>query len=334
LNISFYTVTLPRFHNGTRVLVNIYAEDASNNVFNLGSSQPYLEYIVFGNWLETFNVSISALVPGTPFEMQALASLRSSAYRLQVIAYFYNPDLADLAGDLFQIWSSEIANATQTGALTYYLSWPFPEDLVHGMVLYISLQMVDEMMSPVLFLWNGSYSMANGTSSVVELGASLTSVAVTTNVTLGRIVDNVAPALVELPFIRITPTASQGVNIYINLTDVGSGIKRVVVYYRVDGEAAWHLITTIYYNGLYVAVIPKQGAGAHVEFYIEASDIIGNTLTTSSYSYDIPAASYNLYIFLFVTLGIVLLSMYVIRRVKKGRRLVGPSRYKWVKKNL
>jgi hypothetical protein len=91
------------------------------------------------------------------------------------------------------------------------------------------------------------------------------------------------------------------------------------------------MVTTIFYNGLYVAIIPKQSHGAHVDFYVEAEDVIGNSAQSSVFSYTIPAANYNLYIFLIALIAVILMSMIIVRRIKKGRKPSGPDRYKLVK---
>jgi hypothetical protein len=333
LDVSFYTVTMPRFRNGTRVLVDLYAIDDAANTFNMSATYPYLEYLVLGNWLETFNVTISALTPGQTFTVEVTANLRNASYQLQVVTYFYYPDLAPLESILFPVWKKTAVSMTQTGLYTYSLTWPYGANLTHGAIPIVSLRMVDATQSPLEFYWNGSYSLTNTTLQLIVPGGSLFRTTMTANVTLGKIIDNIPPTVMSFNLSIQVPTSSQSVEIHVRMVDIGSGVSKVVVYYRVNDEAGWHAVASIYYNGEYIAIIPKQGAGATVYFYIEATDAIGNSAPSAIYSYSVAAADYSLYIFLIAILGVALVSMVIMHRIKTKRfgKVSGRERYKLIK---
>jgi hypothetical protein len=349
LNISFYTVSMPRFHNGTEVLVNIYALDEAGNIFDLEDEYEFLEYLVLGNWLETFDVTISSLIPTTPFDVTATASIRNASYSLQVLTWFHNPSVTNLAGNAFRVWDSTAVTMTSLGGNAFNLTWPFPENITHGLTLYVSFQVVNLAQTPQPLTWDGAYSLDNGTHSFTQPGTEIVTSLATSNVTLGNIVDSEPPEMLVDPRLSVQfPTSGTDVEIHINLSDTGVGIVSVIIHYRVNGESSgagasfhasavgWDNVTTLLYNGLYIGIIPKQAAGALVEFYIEASDYLGNTFTSDIYSYNVAGADYSMYIFLIALIATILVLSMVVRRRKRAqvRAVSGPERYKLVKKSV
>jgi hypothetical protein len=333
LNISFYTVSIPRFHNDTTVLINIYALDEAGNVFDLEDEYEFLEYLVLGNWLETFNVSISSLVPAALFDVTATASIRNASHSLQVLTWFYNPAVVNLAGNAFRVWdSTEVAMTPGTGN-AFNLTWPFPENITHGLTLYVSFQVVNLAQTPQPLTWDGSYSLANGTHSFTIAGTEILTTLATNNVTLGNIVDSEPPEMLGDPELSVeSPTSGTDVEVRVNLSDTGVGIMWVLIFYRV-GDGAWQNTTTLLYNGLYIGIIPKQGAGADVDYYIQAQDNLGNIYTSSIYEYSVAGADYSMYIFLIALIATVIVLSMIIRRRKKGevKAASGRERYKLVK---
>jgi len=354
VNTSYYIVTMPRLRSGTFVLLDIYAEDQAGNAFNLSEEYNYwLAYRVMGCWIEAIDITALRLVPLAPFTVNITGIIGDGNFTVQVLAYFYNPSIGNLQGPFFKVWQRVAVNMTQIANNTYQLSWPVLSYLTHGQTIYVSIQILDSELKPTEFAWNGAYSLHNTTHNIVYTGFGMNEVVGTANITVGQIIDNVPPSLLSPPKLRIAfPTASTDVEIIINLTDTGMGVKRVTLYYRIGGAGAgvaagadtintaapsnWTAVSTLYYGGVYLAIIPKQAAGSLVEYYIVAEDLLGNTYTSEIYPYNIVPANYNLYIFLIALIAIVLISTFAVRRRKRAQvaALKGPKRYKLIKQKL
>jgi len=353
VNISYYTVTLPRLRNGTVVLLDIYAYDDAANAFNLSVKYEELEYLVLGSWIESIGVTALTLAPLVPFTVNITGIIRGENYTVQVLAYFFNPTIGNLQGSFFAVWRGAVANMTRIAYNTYQLSWPYLSYLIHGQVVYISVQVLNTGLTPTAFTWNGAYSLRNTTHTIVYSGYGMSQILETTNITVGQIIDTVPPTMPTDPIPSIAfPSAEVDVEIHINLTDAGLGIKKVTLYYRIGSAGAgaaagantigtaaasnWTAVNALYYGGEYLAIIPKQAAGSHVEFYIEAVDLLGNSYTSTIYSYNVTPASYNLYIFLVALMALGLISTFIIRRRKRAQvtAISGPKRYKLIKQKL
>ncbi|MCK4276457.1 MAG: hypothetical protein KAX78_08085, partial [Phycisphaerae bacterium] len=219
--------------------------------------------------------------------------------------------------------------------------------------VYISLQIVNETQAPVWFLWNGSYSMTNTTTTLNSNGTTLTSVLATTNVTLGQIIDTVAPQLlgpiedaiqIRFPGDAAQPTAEDDVEFRIQIED-RTGILRITVIYNANpsggaGSAVAangnESVDALYYYGVFIAIVPKQAAGSNVQWWIEAEDLLGNTQVIAQGSYTVAPMDYSLYIFLIAMLGVILVSSIIVRRRKKTAvlEMKGPERYKRIKQKI
>jgi hypothetical protein len=155
----------------------------------------------------------------------------------------------------------------------------------------------------------------------------------TANMTVGQIIDRTHPSMLADPRLSVAvPTSATDIEVHLNLTDAGVGIKRVILSYHVAG-GVWTNISAMLYNREYLAIIPKQGAGALVEYRIIAVDYLGNTFTSDLYSYTIASANYSLYVFLIALIIIGLISIVIIRRHKRAQlsTVRGPNRYKLIK---
>jgi len=315
-NITHYTIQMPAFRNGTTVLINIYAIDGANNTFDLqtkNSTNPYLEYLVIGFWIESFSVNVTSLEPYIPFEVNVIASLRNLEYKIQVNTIFYNPDWYELSSSIFSSFETK-ANMTYMGNFLYHLVYPTPEDLKHGQIVKVYLKIISTQKTEVQFAYNGSL--------VIQ----------TENHTIGRYLDNLPPRLISFNLSSLVPSANEDIEIWINLTDDGVGIDSVLLFYSLDGTH-WESVMPILYKGVHIAVIPKQNAGSTVQFYISATDKAGKTYNSEIYSITIALPNYNLYIFLITLMVAVIASMWIIRRRKKRAlaTLKGPERYKLIK---
>jgi hypothetical protein len=88
---------------------------------------------------------------------------------------------------------------------------------------------------------------------------------------------------VQSEFIR----PNEPVTVTANITDQNN-VASSILCYRTNGGAWWN--TTMSYNSstsLYAATIPGQQGNSTVEFFVIATDILGATVQSSTYSYDV-----------------------------------------------
>jgi hypothetical protein len=85
----------------------------------------------------------------------------------------------------------------------------------------------------------------------------------------------------------------QAVKISVNVTDLGSGIKEVILQYSLNDGVSWTNISMTYNNisNLYEGTIPAQSTNLMVKYAIYASDNVGNSAVNNSsgqyYSYSV-----------------------------------------------
>jgi len=71
--------------------------------------------------------------------------------------------------------------------------------------------------------------------------------------------------------------AGQSVNVFVNVTDQGSGVKNVTLYYRND-TTPWYSVPMTFNStsGSWEATIPGHALGTNIAYYIEAYDNVEN----------------------------------------------------------
>jgi hypothetical protein len=144
----------------------------------------------------------------------------------------------------------------------------------------------------------------------------------TKNETVTITVDNTPPLIGTPTWSPEKPSAAQEVTVNVTVTDLGSGIKNVTLWYRTDEE--WQFVGMASTNGYWTAVIPGQSKGVTVRFYIEAYDNAGNSAKTETYEYTVKAPTpFPLALLAAIGLGIAALTatlLYALyRRRKRGR---------------
>ena len=70
----------------------------------------------------------------------------------------------------------------------------------------------------------------------------------------------------------------QNVTVTVNVTDYGTGIKNVTLWYKLANDTEWDYTTMLYNEslGLYEGTIPSQPAGTWVKYKVLAYDVAGN----------------------------------------------------------
>jgi hypothetical protein len=130
------------------------------------------------------------------------------------------------------------------------------------------------------------------------------------------IVDTYPPQIVNVSRSPDTPVMGEVIKVSAWITDVGTGVKEVILYYSTDGGASWSRITMSRLADRYDAYIPGQNAFTEVLFYVEASDKNGNTAKSEVAKVSVRAPEW-----VFLTVAALILIMVVglllVRRSRK-----------------
>ena len=93
--------------------------------------------------------------------------------------------------------------------------------------------------------------------------------------------DTTPPAISDVK-LHGTPVIGEAVKISVSVNDQESGVRRVALYYSTDGGETWIKVEMLAKGGgVYEAYIPPQELFKEVQYYIEASDFMGNIAKTS-----------------------------------------------------
>jgi len=130
------------------------------------------------------------------------------------------------------------------------------------------------------------------------------------------IVDTYPPQIVNVSRSPDSPVMGEVIRVSAWITDVGSGVKEVVLYYSIDGGASWSKVTMSLLEGRYDAYIPGQNAFTEVSYYVEASDKSGNTAKTEVVKVSVRTPEW---VFLIVAALVIaaLIGLLLLRRSRK-----------------
>ena len=101
------------------------------------------------------------------------------------------------------------------------------------------------------------------------------------SITLEMINRDLTPPTYQDPEVEQPDDSSSNFEVEIFTYDeaYGSGIKNVALFYSVD-DGPWKEIEMLLAEGKYRCGIPPQSGGAEIRYYIEISDLAGNTIKT------------------------------------------------------
>jgi len=100
------------------------------------------------------------------------------------------------------------------------------------------------------------------------------------------IVDSV-PLFIVIPVLSLIELVRNvDVTVSVEVTDIGSGIENVTLWFRVNG-GEWRFRKVVFEENIWKTEIPAQTAGTLVEYYIEACDKAESEAKTDIYSYTI-----------------------------------------------
>jgi len=320
-----FSYVMPALENGTIVSISIYARDGANNTYTLNASGHNLEYTVLGNWIVSYNILEllpDGLLYGTNFNIVVTSSMRNSSYLLMLNVRIHDPRKVILEPQISSNYTLYNNTMSLVGG-NYRWTYPYSENITYGTMIYVQFWILNnDTGQPTPYTYGGSTYLMNGPFIFVS-----------------NVIDNVVPSInttVELS--TTNPTPDDDIELVFEMIPEGVGsapIEYLIVYYRVNG-GPYAALTPIEYKGKYAVVIPKQDAGATIEFYIEIKDEAGNVFKSSVYQInvqleDITTEFVIALIFIAIFAGVILTIMQNKSKVKKA---TGKDRYKYIKKKV
>ncbi len=103
-------------------------------------------------------------------------------------------------------------------------------------------------------------------------------------------------------------------------------VSNVTIMFRTEKDTAWREIPMTHLGeGLYEGIIPEQGMGDNVRFYVEANDIAHNSALTSIITYSERMENLIFLWSLFILLLVSLITVIILKinKIRKIRRYIG-----------
>ena len=111
--------------------------------------------------------------------------------------------------------------------------------------------------------------------------------------------DNTAPIITDVNRSPLSPTSSDNVHIYANVTDDLSGVEYVKCWYKINNGNYYSILMTQQSGNTYRTSSPisLQPAGTTVTYYIRARDAALNHRSSSTYQYVVQQGPPELYVY-------------------------------------
>ena len=169
--------------------------------------------------------------------------------------------------------------------------------------LYVDDELVERRSSPPWYwsLDTSEYSDGQHMLRVVACDSAGNTAEATRTV----IIDNNPPEISSVKISPEEPVEGVAITITATITDIATGIERVMLYYRIN-YGSWLPVNMTSQDSTWRAVLPGQAEGSVIEFYIEAYDKAGNRAQTSTYTCTVkakPAPSTIIWVAVAVGLG-------------------------------
>lgn len=362
-NGSLYTATIPRFPQGTTVSYIIYAADNAENlvaldIYSYTVVDRYLPVAIInapvaGSYLSDY-VKIEVFVSDDNFKEAKLSADGTLLYTWNTAgphAYLWNTgtvvdgfcilklEAYDNAGNIARCMVSVTVDNTSPEA---EIQWPLNATYVRGLVL-VKLHAEDanfEKMELKIGEYTKVWRDADQTYAwnTVEYGDGLYTLILTAYDKAGNkikheisvVVDNTPPIVGSLTWAPKEPVANEVVNVSVQVSESGSGIKNATLWFRRLGDE-WTSKPMSLQGGNWTCTIPGQEENAVITFYAEFYDNAGNVAKILEEYYIVKASPgpgfplYWLLLIIIVIFGAILSTAYYFRLRK--RRGAGPVKY-------
>ena len=140
-----------------------------------------------------------------------------------------------------------------------------------------------------------------------------------------RPVNNIKPTIGAPTHQPNPPNQSENVTVLVNVTDSGSGVGEVFLYYRTNSSEVWNKVNMSKLTGnTYIGEILGFETGTHVQYYVTAYDNSYNQATQDKnglyYDYTVNPESQFIVLLLFISLSLIAIIIIAIVLYKKIRR--------------
>lgn len=362
-NEMLYSATIPELPYGTTVQYKVSAVDnagntASLDVYSYTVEDQYVPVAVFlapknGSPVsKTVNVTLyiyddnfcearlmlDSIVlalwnqTGTYTHIVDTATLSDGAYELVLEAL-------DKAGNRMENTISIIVDNTLP---TAEILQPFDGSIVSGLVLVeihvedTNFEHVELRIDEDYYLWEAkiqSYAWNTTESGDGEHRIALTAMDKAGNKAEKQItvfVDNTAPTINNVTWTPKTPTANETVTVSAQITDEGSDIENVLLWFKRLGED-WRKTSMTLQDGNWTATIPGFEEGATMIFFVECVDRAGNIARSTENYYVVKAATVGgfmgipLHWLVLAVLAIFAVSASIAYYLRKRKRTAPPT---------
>jgi len=156
--------------------------------------------------------------------------------------------------------------------------------------------------------------VASGTHTWrVRAADNLGSIAETSDVGFSLAIDNEPPTISNVAMSPISPAMGDVVRITATIEDAIAGVQGAVLVYSTNGGSSWErvvMISPIPPGISYEGTIPAQGPMANVQFYIEASDALGNAASSTIQEY---AVAIPLWVYGAIVVVLIAVVIFIMR---------------------
>lgn len=104
--------------------------------------------------------------------------------------------------------------------------------------------------------------------------------------------DDEPPIFVNISVEPLAPTVEDEIEIFAEVFDTGSGIDTVILQYIRSAEAVWNVTPMEPAGLIYRGSIPRQPSNITIFFFIDAIDLVGNSITSEIMSFNISRPLY------------------------------------------
>ena len=99
------------------------------------------------------------------------------------------------------------------------------------------------------------------------------------------VIDNIKPAIGSVHYSPIAPTYTDNILINVSVTDPGSGIYNVTLFYGIYGSSSWAPVLMTGSGVYYTYYIPAQPSGTTIQYFVKAFDNAGNFDNSSTFTF-------------------------------------------------
>ncbi|MEM2419406.1 MAG: Ig-like domain-containing protein [Candidatus Bathyarchaeia archaeon] len=322
---TLYKATIPEFPYGTTVQYKVSAVDHAGNtlsldVYSYNVEDKYVPVAMFqfpknGSFVsKTADVTFylyddNFCTAKLMFDGTVLASLNQTCtYTYELDTTMFSDGVHELKLEAVDKAGNKVENVisitVDNTAPTAEILRPLDKSFVRGLVL-IEVQAGDANFESIelkietfgkneikvwnvanqIYAWNTT-EFGDGECRIVLAAVDKAGNKAEKQITVT--VDNTAPKIDSVTWTPETPTTNKTVTVYAEITEEGSGIENVFLWFRRLGKE-WQKTSMSSQEGNWTAVIPGFEEGVTVTFLVECADKSGNVVRSTESFYVVKA---------------------------------------------